>query len=543
MSVDVTSPEHLRWQRVHWITPLLKSWAALVVLLVLVLKNIGSNVKSILDGVHYAQGSHNQWVRMTPLLVPVGFLVLFVVVAGLITYVSWRFTQWALDEQAVHYRHGIISKHYRRVPLNRIQSIDVLQPLLARPFGLAKLHIESAGGADSHLDILYLKLSQVEDLAKEIRFRAAGRKVDPNANATATQAGQASENQNNPAAAPAFNNVAFETPQFRLYELQTSTLIKSILLGEGPWVLLVLLAGLVTALVGAILALTGVVPVSSVGAAGGVLVHLMIAFAWIIPLAVIPFSLGAGRFSREFRFRANVTADGIRLKSGLLETKTQTIPPGRVHAVQITQPLLWRLTGWWRVKMLIAGQISHGGNNEENKKAIQSNVLLPVGSYDEALRALWLVVRDLGVPDPDAFLQQALLGSGKSDGFTSVPKQAFWLDPLSWRRRAVASTQTVMVYRSGFLRRKLVVAPHERAQSVTLKQGPLLTLFGLADVHLDLVPGQVHVIARHLDKNFAHQLTLQENRLGKVRSQVEPAEDWALRISQAFGLQPQAEGL
>ena len=72
----------------------------------------------------------------------------------------------------------------------------------------------------------------------------------------------------------------------------------------------------------------------------------------------IVFGLGAyvfSRFSGGFGFTGAISPDGIRLRHGLLETRSQTIPPGRVQAIRIQQGLLWRAAGWWRVEVNVAG--------------------------------------------------------------------------------------------------------------------------------------------------------------------------------------------
>ena len=50
------------------------------------------------------------------------------------------------------------------------------------------------------------------------------------------------------------------------------------------------------------------------------------------------------------------TPDGIRVGFGLLSTSNETLPPGRIHSVQVSQPLLWRLPGWWEIRVNRAGR-------------------------------------------------------------------------------------------------------------------------------------------------------------------------------------------
>ena len=49
------------------------------------------------------------------------------------------------------------------------------------------------------------------------------------------------------------------------------------------------------------------------------------------------------------------------------------MPPGRVQAVRIVEPLLWRRRGWVRVELDVAGTGNQGGT------------LLPVAGRDELL--------------------------------------------------------------------------------------------------------------------------------------------------------------
>ena len=71
----------------------------------------------------------------------------------------------------------------------------------------------------------------------------------------------------------------------------------------------------------------------------------------------------------------------LRLRHGLLEHRTQTVPPGRVQAVRLVQPLLWRGAGWWRVRVNVAG---YGGRGDDQRDGETS--CCPVGTRAEAHR-------------------------------------------------------------------------------------------------------------------------------------------------------------
>src|SRR5699024_11626815 len=134
--------------------------------------------------------------------------------------------------------------------------------------------------------------------------------------------------------------------------------------------------------------------------------------------------------------------------------------------------------GWWRVEVNVAGYSA----TETQGQQATGTVLLPVGSRGDALTALWLVLPDLGVDDPQAVIDAALEGAGEDAGFTTSPSRARWLDPISWRRNGIQLTGRAIVMRSGRLNRALAIVPHERTQSLALSQGPLERGARLANV-------------------------------------------------------------
>ena len=92
----------------------------------------------------------------------------------------------------------------------------------------------------------------------------------------------------------------------------------------------------------------------------------------------------------------------------------------------------------------------------------------------------------------------------------------------------------MLIYRDGWLRRKVTFAPHERAQSVTTSAGPVQRHLGVAGVRLDLVPGTATMKVKHLDAQVAAQLAKDELAASKVRSRVEPNAQWAERMLQTL---------
>ncbi|MEO7982370.1 MAG: PH domain-containing protein, partial [Sporichthyaceae bacterium] len=198
-------------------------------------------------------------------------------------------------------------------------------------------------------------------------------------------------------------------------------------------------------------------------------------------IAVVPVSVRS--VITHFGFTVAESPDGLRLRHGLIETRAQTVPPGRVQAVRLTEPLLWRSKSWCRVEVDVAGYVGEGQDH--------ASVLCPVAPRDEALRVL---ARVLPGVDVDAV---ALAG---------VPAAARWLDPFAWRQLGVGADDRVLVTRRGRLTRVTDVVLHEKVQSVRLVQGPLQRRLGLASLHLDTTPGPVTAFAAHRDQHEGRAL-------------------------------------
>lgn len=470
-----------QWRRVHRITPVLNAWKAVVALLFFLVWQVTDQLDTLPTDLWQTMGRF----RGVALLVVLGLVVVVAAVATLYSVLAWRRTLFAVGAESVDLHTGILFRQQRHARLNRVQAVDVVQPLLGRLFGLAQVRVETAGGGGSNVVIGYVPEAEAQALRNEIMARAAGVEV--------------------PAPGEVGAGPVAAAPERQVLEVPATRIIGGLLLSGG-------MIGFVLTVVGLVVA---AVVVGSVAPVFGVL----------------PALLGSGgylwsRFAGEFGFRSALSPDGIRLRHGLLETRTQTLPPGRVQAVELSQALLWRRRGWWRVQVNVAGYGAEtAGNN------VVETVLLPVGGRGEALTSLWLVLPDLGVEDHRELLDAALGGAGGGAGFLTSPRRARWVDPLAWRRTGLRITGTAMVVRRGRLVRRVVVVPHERTQSLALSQGPLERRLGLADLHAHSVPGPVTPVVPHLDAELARDLLLEQARRARTARAAEGPEEWMRRVA------------
>lgn len=454
------------WHRVHPASPAVRGWVAVVAVALVFGRNFFEQLFQ--QGISGRGGREGLpwWVVA---LVVGGAVVVF----GTVFVLSWFFTRYQVTDDHVRINSGFIFRQQRQARIDRVQAIDVVQPLLARLLGLAELKFEVADAGKSAMKLSFLKLDEAKRLRAAILARAAGVKVDPE-NPTAVE----------------------EAPEQQVIQLAPPRILGSIVASELTLILVIVAAGLIV--------------MASLGWWG--------ALIGLLPLIL---ALGGGywqRFSKDFNFRIATSPDGIRLHYGLLETRSQTIPPGRIQAVGISQGPIWRLFGWYRVHVNVAG---YGDSEHESRSTI-----LPVGTVSEVFSLLSLIFSDPGVADPEVVFTAALSGKGSAGGFQHSPARARWIDPLAWRRNAYRATDTALLCRHGVFFRHLQVVPHERTQSLQLNQGPLQRTLGLTDFVLHSTPGPVKPLVHHMDISTARELFVaQSARAAKARRIAKP-ERW-----------------
>jgi len=218
----------------------------------------------------------------------------------------------------------------------------------------------------------------------------------------------------------------------------------------------------------------------------------------VVVFSALPVALGAltaagRRLLTEYGFSVAESADGLRIRHGLLETRSATIPPGRVQVVRLREPLLWRPFGWVRVEVDVAG---YAGAGDEQ---LSTSALLPVAP---AGLAGALVARVLTGPLPQAT--------------APVPPRARWRAPLQHPRLRVGLDERHLVATSGVVTTTTDVVPLAKIQSLRLTQGPWERGLRLASLHVDTagrrLPGGV---ARHRDLDDVRALLAATTELAR----------------------------
>jgi len=378
------------------------------------------------------------------------------VLAGL-GFVSWLVTRWRIDGDDLRIETGVLRRQSLRFPLAQVQAIDIVRPGLGRMFRVAELRLRMGGASGGTARLAYLNEHEVEPLRAQLLALAHG--------------GEDAE-------AP-----AEELPERLLVQVPTPRLVASILVSDVGMLAELVLVGL---LIGAILA---------PGAARGIVSG---GAAELLAVATLVWR----RFNQEFRFSLAQTDEGLRLHGGLVALNTETIRPGRVQAVRMVEPFLWRRLGWCRLEVDLAGRQRRKGESETTGRSLRA--LLPVGSRTLGLELLEQVVP--GAPKP------AL----------RAPRRVLVKSPLRFRYLAWGRSDTVVVTQTGRIRRVTVWVPLEKVQSLRRAEGPVQRALRLATVHLDTAGRALHAALRDRDRGEADEALGDLVRLARAARRAPP---------------------
>jgi putative membrane protein len=304
---DVTS-----WHRLHPLSPVVRAGRAFVPLLLVV----GFSTVNTTD-------RKDIWWHAA--------VIGLVAAAGV---VSWLVTRWRVEGGDLRVESGLLRRESQRIPLTRIQAVDIVRPGIARALGLAELRLRSAGAAGDAGRLAYLRVDEAERVRARLLALAHG--------------------------------IAPETPappEVPLYAQPRGRLVASVVLSR-PFGVLAAFAVAV-----AVTALFSPAAARGVGSASLAYVVAVVTLVW-------------RRFNGGWGLQVGEAADGLRLRFGALETTAETIPRGRVQALVRTEPVAWRPWGWVRLQLGVAG---HARNREERQSDTRElRTVLPAGTPAEA---------------------------------------------------------------------------------------------------------------------------------------------------------------
>ncbi len=364
--------------------------------------------------------------------------------------VSWLVTRWQVADGVLRIETGLVRRQSLRFPLSQVQAIDVVQSGLARVLGLAEIQLRMAGADSSGGRLACLSRADAEQLRRRLLSMTR-------APAVATVALP-------DAASPAGEPVGAQETERLLFRVRPGRLAGAIALSRaGAFAAIVIIA---MALVAALTGQPGIVA------------------------SFLPFGIGIvlavwRQFNGEFGTTVAAAPDGLRLRSGLVQTTAETIRPGRVQGVRLVEPLVWRAFGWCRLEVDVAGPRQRREDRSESQRL---RALIPVGSRAEAEQMLGELLSARPAPS------------------RRPPRSARWKAPLTYHFLAWGGDDRYVVASRGRVCRKTTWVPLEKVQSIRWLQGPFQRRLGLASVRLDVAGKRVTASIQDRDAAEAQEI-------------------------------------
>lgn len=427
--------------RVHPLTPLAKGllyFAAVV----------GIVLNRVIDG---EPRTRVDWIRDGALL---GGLFVAGVLVG---YLSWRSTRYLLAPDAFGVASGWLVRSDRTVTYSRIQSVDVTAPFVARVLGLAGLRVDLTGG-DQPVKLEFLRPA----VAEKLRGRLIDNAMEHRATATsAVPVAPPGDVTAAPAADPRARDDEPGAPESVLFTHRPGRIIG---------------AGLISsALIWSLLGLTYAIVDMAITGRG-------LRFASIIVLV--------GTFGPLWRFivgnwnlTVSETERGLLVSRGLFSITRETVLPGRVIGVRISEPLLWRARGLAKVEL----DVAQGGLLTPTPMV----VALAAGTRYEVRTILQRL-------DPHAQLLDA--------HWQTVSPRARFVRPVGWRLSGYALTDDLACGRWGWFVRRTAGVLQGRLIAVATTAGPWQRRLGLRTVEASAALDHNIVKAPHLHAVVADEL-------------------------------------
>ncbi|MEV7631924.1 PH domain-containing protein [Microbacterium sp. NPDC089318] len=526
------------WHRMHPLTPLFKGGLALLVVAGIVITNMRDKfIEWVVRlfapeeaGYVGQSGDPVDWVLendlvLLALLAVLGLVVLLVA----IFWFLWRFQQFRITGDHVEVRKGLLFRSHRRAPLDRVQGVNLTRPFPARLIGLAKLEVVGAGN-DANVPLEYLSTAKAEAVRADILRLAAGartaRLVASGATVQQTTRQQILGSVNAGVSGLIEGVDLADVAPESVVKIPAGRLIGSQLISAVLWVLFF----------GAIFVISISAMYLGMTADGEDPADITLGLVGLslgmgIPLVIAVVGITWAQISKSLRYSIASTPDGVRITFGLLTTVTETLPPGRIFAVEVSQSLLWRPFGWWTVK--INRMTGKSAAQQSSGNAQQFSIVLPVGRRGDVERVLALVLPGIPAHEIAAMWETGVTGPVPGDPYKTIPPRAWWRRPLSWKRHGYRLTAHAVLLRRGFLWRRLAVFPLARLQSVSISQGPIDRLQRVSRGQIHSVTGPVTGNLSGLERDDAIALLDGVSRAAALAASTDRTHRWAEHQAEA----------
>ena len=249
-------------------------------------------------------------------------LLVVAALAALWGFLSWRATIYTVTGNSFRLRQGVFQKNERTIPLEHVQSVDIVQGIIQRAFGVVEVRIETAGGGASEPDASLAALDR--DAAQTLRREIEGSRRESSEETTGPTILRRLSTRDLLLAGATSGQigVAFSVLAIGFQFLDNffpEDFARRLVETLAPnWLMVVL-----------------------------ILVPAGLLLAWLLAIAGTVLAYSGFTLSRE--------GDFLYIKRGLLERREATIPLSRIQAVGISEGLLRQPFGLASLRVESAG--------------------------------------------------------------------------------------------------------------------------------------------------------------------------------------------
>jgi putative membrane protein len=404
--------------------------------------------------------------------------------SGIGLFLYWKRFAFRVGTSEIRIDSGIFNRTHRSIPFDRVQDVDIVQGPVMRLLGLATVKFETGGSAAGGQDegvLQAIALDRAEQLRALVRAHRSG-----------------------PAAATETEAQAEPVP---VYAMSLGRLLTAGLFNFS----LAIFAGLI-GLTQTFGDLVGFDPLnrrfwSSLLNADHPVAQFLLAhrFASIIvgllSLVLVGIATGIIRTAlRDYGFRLDRSETGLRRRRGLLTKTDVTLPVRRAQAAIVASGPIRERLGWRELKLQSLARDEGSGDHvlaPLAREAEIGHILSELGWRPLDRTIGWSAVSRAYVWSFAAFLLPfamiALVGI-KLAPWTALAVLALLALPMAarafeWRRMGYALDGDRLLIRRGWWRRRTLVLPVRRIQSIDLSRSFVSRWLGIASLQFGVAGG------------------------------------------------------
>jgi len=443
---------------------------------------------------------------------PFGPFLIPIILVALLTRALWQ--QWTyrygFGPHGLVIREGLIFRNVRQIEYARIENIDTERDVLHRLLGVAAVRVQTSTGGKPEALISVLDLDAVQEMRAKVF--AEGKPGEP---------------------------VATIAPETTLLHLPTSELIRYGLIDNRG--MIVVAAGV------GVLHEFGLLSFSrawfesflqSSSAAGLVALGLMMQIALGV-VAVVSAIVAVRILSIVLAlvtlhdFRLTRQNGDLRARYGLFTRIALTLRTRRIQAVHQTESLIHRWFNRVTLNVDLAGDSGGGGDQPDANKS-RARWLAPVCSASAAAALIAAALPSIDLNDEPDWQPLAPRARGRIFRRSAVlaililTGPAIWYlhagaivvvlacIPLAWMHAHLYTKHTrwalardAVMFRSGWLNRRLTIVPRDRVQALSVNASPFDRRSQMANIYVDTAGGgamRAGIRIRYLAADVAERL-------------------------------------